>query len=124
MSGKTNADKVLDSVNKVGGALTRQLVAGDKPKVIKTAGMDIAVSQVGDDVDEEEAGFKLPKMSSLFNSSDGANAESSVGAMVSLLNTCRCGQIELRLFAIAIYSAVALFLIISSQRDQVSRVNV
>lgn len=36
MAGKSGADKAVDTVNKVGGALMRQMVAGDKPKVVKT----------------------------------------------------------------------------------------
>ena len=85
VAGKSTTDKVLDSVNKVGGALSRQLVAGQKPKKMKVGGMDIEVSQINDDADEDEMGFKLPNMRALVNTSDedyGSAASSSVGAMV------------------------------------------
>ena len=56
--------------NQVGGALTRQLVDGDKPKVIETGGMDIEVSKVSDNVEEEDVGFNLSKPLAFFKVSD------------------------------------------------------
>ena len=87
VNGKTNADKAMDTVNKVGGALSRQLVAGDKPKVITVVGMNIEISQVTDEIDEDETGFGIPLISKLSNTSEDS-ATSSVGAMVSIF-ICR-----------------------------------
>ena len=47
--------------------------------------MDIEVSQINDEADEDDLGFKLPNMRALVNTSDEnfvSAAQSSVGAMV------------------------------------------
>ena len=35
-AGKASPDGTMDTINKVGGSLMRQMVAGDKPKVFNT----------------------------------------------------------------------------------------
>eukprot|EP00794_Sanderia_malayensis_P014077 gene14077-15546_t len=75
--------KVLDTVDKVGGALLRQLVAGDKPTVVKLANMNVQMSQIGDNADDESAGFKIPALKSLIGNDSSDGVQQSVGAMVS-----------------------------------------
>ena len=75
--------KVLDTVSKVGGSLLRQLVAGDKPTKMTLPNMDMEMSQVGEDADEDDAGFKLPSMTSLMGNQTSDGTKKSVGAMVS-----------------------------------------
>ena len=74
--------KILDTVTKVGGSLMRQLVAGDKPTKMSLPNMDVEMSQVADDADEDEAGFKLPSMTSLTGNQTSDGSKKSVGAMV------------------------------------------
>lgn len=75
-------------MDKVSGALMKQLVAGDKPKAIKTGNMDLAIGRknlddLGKDDDEESeeegdtGGFRLPNPAALFG---GANASTEEGA--------------------------------------------
>ena len=75
--------KVLDTVSKVGGSLLRQLVAGDKPTKMSLPNMDMEMSQVAEDADEDDAGFKLPSMTSLMGNQSSDGTKKSVGAMVS-----------------------------------------
>ncbi|KAK3736330.1 hypothetical protein QZH41_020801, partial [Actinostola sp. cb2023] len=83
-----NTKKALGVVDKVSGALMKQLVAGDKPKAIKTGNMDLAIGRknlddLGADDDEESeeegdtGGFRLPNPAALFG---GANATTEEGA--------------------------------------------
>ena len=86
------SSKVLDTVMKVGGSLMRQLVAGDKPTKISLPNMDVEMSQVGEDADEDAAGFKLPSMASLLGNQTSDGTKKSVGAMVSLFEGHLCCQ--------------------------------
>ncbi len=74
----------MDTVDKVGGALMRQLVAGDKPTVIKLANMNLEMSQVGEDANDDNTGFKIPSLKSLVANQTSDGVKQSVGAMVSI----------------------------------------
>ncbi len=76
------SSKMLDTVDKVGGSLLRQLVAGDKPTVMKLPNMDLEMSQVGEGADEDSTGFKIPKLDSLLGNDTSDGAKQSIGAMV------------------------------------------
>ena len=84
------SSKVLDTVMKVGGSLMRQLVAGDKPTKVSLPNMDVEMSQVGEDADEDATGFRLPSMASLLGNQTSDGTKKSVGAMVSLLKYHLC----------------------------------
>lgn len=68
----------------------RQMVAGDEKKKMKVGdSMDVEMSQVSEDADEETTGFKIPDLDSLLgNQTDNVKTrqtrtrQSSVGAMV------------------------------------------
>lgn len=85
-------------MDKVSGALMKQLVAGDKPKAIKTSNMDLAIGRKNlddlgadsDDDDENEGdtgGFRLPDPAALFG---GANATTEEGATSGIGSTVQC----------------------------------
>ena len=63
----------------------RQLVAGDKPTKMSLPNMDVEMSQVGEDADEDATGFRLPSMSSLLGNQTSDGTKKSVGAMVRSL---------------------------------------
>lgn len=68
----------------------RQMVAGDEKRTMKVGdAMDVEMSQVSEDADEEATGFKLPDLDALFgNQADSLQSndkQSSVGAMVCSL---------------------------------------
>lgn len=75
----------------------KQLVAGDKPKAIKTGNMDLAIGRTNlddlgadnDDDDENEGdtgGFRLPDPAALFG---GANATTEEGATSGIGSTVK-----------------------------------
>jgi hypothetical protein len=74
----------------------KQLVAGDKPKAIKTGNMDLAIARknlddLGADSDEDDdegdtGGFRLPNPAALFG---GANASTEEGATSGIGTTVR-----------------------------------
>lgn len=83
---KNNADKAMDTINKVGGALMRQLVAGDTPKTIRAGNMDIEMAQVGDNADEDETGFQIPEIKYILGNQsliEVTGKRPSIGAMVT-----------------------------------------
>ena len=82
-AGAANASsKVFDTVSKVGGSLLRQMVAGDKPTTLKLPNMDLQMSQVSEDADDDSTGFKVPDMASLLGNGTSDGTQKSVGAMV------------------------------------------
>ena len=70
---------------KVGGSLMRQLVAGDRPTTISLPNMNVEMSQVGEDANEDSTGFKLPSLTSLLGNHSSDGTKKSVGAMVRIL---------------------------------------
>ncbi|XP_048582698.1 polycystic kidney disease and receptor for egg jelly-related protein [Nematostella vectensis] len=88
-----NTKKALDLVEIVSSACMKQLVAGDKPKAIKTDNIDLAIGRkdlsdlANDDEDESEGdtgGFSLPDPAMLFG---GANASTEEGATSGIGST-------------------------------------
>ena len=55
------------------------------------ASMEMEMSQIPDDMDDETAGFRLPEIKSLFGNQsekiEGTGRKASVGAMVSMATT-------------------------------------
>ena len=95
---RNNTKNALDVVDKVSGALQKQLAAGDKPKSISSPNLDLSVgrktldsiSGEDDDEDAEEGegmgGVKLPDPMALFggtNASVEEGATSAIGSTVS-----------------------------------------
>ncbi|XP_015762206.1 PREDICTED: uncharacterized protein LOC107341314 [Acropora digitifera] len=93
---KNNTKNALGVVDKVSGALLKQLAAGDKPKAISSPNLDMSVGRktldgIGgedddDDEDEGTGGVKLPNPLALFggaNASVDEGATSAIGSTVS-----------------------------------------
>lgn len=93
---RNNTKNALGVVDKVSGALMKQLAAGDKPKSISSPNLDMSVGRktldgIGggdDDEDAEEGegmgGIRLPDPMALFG---GANASVEEGATSAIGST-------------------------------------
>ena len=51
----------MDTFNNAGGAMSTQMVAGDKPMAVALDNVKVEVSKVSEDQDEEDTGVSVPK---------------------------------------------------------------
>ena len=98
-------------MDKVSGALLKQLAAGDKPKAISSPNLDMSVGRktldsIGGEEDDEDAeegegmgGVKLPNPMALFG---GANASVDEGATSAIGSTVSWNSINIVIIIIII----------------------
>ena len=85
---KVPVDSIARTVDNIGSAFMRQMVAGDMPEVITVGDMSVQMAQIPENADEDDAGFKLPNLMSVLKNQSESLFKSgrvvSVGAMVCL----------------------------------------
>lgn len=96
---RNNTKNALGVVDKVSGALLKQLAAGDKPKSISSPNLDLSVGRKtldsisGDDDDEDAeegegmGGVKLPDPMALFGGANASVEEGATSAIGSTVST-------------------------------------
>ncbi|XP_065682979.1 polycystin family receptor for egg jelly isoform X2 [Hydra vulgaris] len=82
-----SAGNIANTVDMIGSAFMRQMVAGDMPEIVSIGNISIKMAQIPEYADEDHIGFKLPNLTSVLKNHSESLFKSgrvvSVGAMVT-----------------------------------------